>query len=189
MKIIKISWNNFYYLLILNIFVFNVLLCENIDEFKIIYSKMKDLSPGNKLYYKIFNGTCLHDPKIEESLNKVYEMGQKKYVCLINNSLYILKDENYNDLILNMSSYISQANDFYYELNIYKNKSNDLDCIISFTNITSNEINIYHFEINITNRNINFEKYSYINDTLSSQIDKGLSCQILEYIKGYFSIG
>ena len=36
MKIIEISWIKFYYLLILNIFIFNVLLCENIDElFKI----------------------------------------------------------------------------------------------------------------------------------------------------------
>ena len=77
MKIIKISWIKFHFLLILNIFVFNVLLCENIDEFKIIYSKMKDLPPGKKLYYKIFNGTCLNKPNIEDTLNNLFGI-----VCL-----------------------------------------------------------------------------------------------------------
>ena len=155
--------------------------------FRNIYSKMNDLSSGNRFVIDN-NKICINDKQISDSLNNKNFIRVNKYICLYNDSIYLLFNGDGHQKLLDID-YIEKEKEIFYDFNIYKTNKSDIDFIITFS--CKSEIKIYHYEINITKSeqnmtgppngngiNISSEMIDYSIFNAENELCKSLSCHI-----------
>ena len=153
----------FHIFIIFIIFAFNKGICqENINQiFNRTYLTLLNLPIGSSIYYSR-NFKCT-------------SYNTSSSICLVNENLYKIEEENQHELLLSISEY---SDSFYYELNTYLDENKDNINIIITHFINRNELIFKYYQINNVNNNIK-EKgdYTYFNETLNP-INKGINCQV-----------
>ena len=166
---------------IIIIFFKKVLGSEIQELFTYIYPKLDHLSSGKSVNF-CNNYECTFNYNISEELKLIFNDGYKKYFCMVNNSLYILKNNNESIFI---SSYfpVKLENNTIKRYNIipYYFGQNTINYIINFI-YNNQKIVIYQYRINITNiRNASYLYADLIqyNEINNNKLSNDINCQII----------
>ena len=142
----------FFLIMIIKIF------CIDIDSIlNDAYSKLSQLPTGSTIYYS-------------KSI-KCASYNQTSIICLINESLYKIGNNQEYILLLNISGY---KDSFYYELNLYNDNNVHINCLITHF-LNKNELIFKYYAINIYDNSISHSDFTYYNISLNP-INKGINC-------------
>ena len=100
----KIYINNIWYISLIFINILCPLLfSDNLQKiFSDIYQKMKYLPEVENIRFDR-NQICTHNSIISDLIKNYYKDNEEKYFCLANNSLYILINSTYSEILFNLS--------------------------------------------------------------------------------------
>ena len=167
-------------ILILIFSLLNQFLCSDIQElFKTIYPKLQHLSDGKSANF-CNNYECTYYYDASEKLKNIFDEQNEKYFCMINNSLYLLKNEN-ESIYINSNFSIKLENNLRYNLIPYSIKENSIDYIIIYIK-DNNKILLYQYDIDISNiANKNYIDANFVKfiDIDRKYLSNDINCQII----------
>ena len=181
-------YNRFNYSLLISILIFLLLdefFCSDLPElFKYIYPKLKYLSDGKSANF-CNNYECTYYYNVSEKLKKIFNYQNEKYFCMINNSLYLLKNENEfiyikSNFSLNLESILR------YNLIPYSIEDNLINYIIIYIE-NKTKIILYQYNIDISNikHTIYLDaKLIKIIDIEITNLSMDINCQIINSLEG-----
>ena len=171
----------YYFLLIILFISIKHFLCSNIEElFRHVYPKLKYLSSEKSINFCNYF-ECIYNSNISKALKNIYNDSDEKYFCMINNSFFVIINENES---LYISSNFSEKMEEIKRYNIipYMEEENIINYIIIFINSNNTSINYYNYIINISNINysnyLNWKLIKYIS-IISNQLSNDINCQII----------
>ena len=143
----------FFFIIFINIFC-----SEDINNIlQDAYSKLSQLPTGSTIYYS-------------KSI-KCASYNQTSSICLINENLYKIDNNQEYILLLNISGY---KDSFYYELNLYNDNNIHINCLITHF-LNKNELIFKYYTINFYDNSISNIDFTYYNESLNP-INKGINC-------------
>ena len=163
-----------------------VFICSDIQSlFEIIYQNLNSLSPGKQFNF-CYNYQCAYDYKFSEKMKNITQDKENKFICMVNNSLYLLINETYYKNIIIENEINLNGIQKYNVIPYYNSIEDNINFFITFIS-EQKYINFYYYRINYTNIIID-DQYiiSYLiknHQVKETNLSKDLNCQIIDNYK------
>ena len=181
----KFITNKMVYFSLLFLSFIYAFICSDIQSlFEFIYPDLKSLSPGKQFNF-CYNYQCVYDYNFSEKIKNITQDNESKFICMINNSLYLLINETYYKNIFIENEINLKGIQKYNVIPHYNSIEDTINFFITFIS-EQKYINFYYYRLNCTNI-INDEyiisyliKYYQVNEI---NLSKDLNCQIIDSYK------
>ena len=153
---------NILFLLIIIISFYQISVLNVEKLFYHIYPKLQNLASEKTVSF-CYNCKCFANDTFFRNLKPYNIDAKRKYICMVNNSLYLLINEtSYKKISSNYSFDLNKINKYIINFH-YDTERNGLIYIINY--ISSNKLYFYEYQINFTNAESYLIKSYILNET------------------------
>ena len=112
-------------IIIADLFYFLICSLSIEDLFSKIYTKMNNFPEGEDLRFD-HNQICTYEPEVSKFMEILYNNNQKKYICFVNKTIYVLISESNTSILHKFNYLISNIDlDNYYDFTVFKDQNNE----------------------------------------------------------------